>query len=270
MKSIVMPLWPEGRTHAVTFSYDDGRIQDRKLVELFNRYGLKGTFNLNGQTVGRENVVTESDVKSLYAGHEVASHFLTHPFPTRIPREQRLAEVLEDRKRLETLTGGLVDGMAYPYGDWNAEVIQALTMCGIRYARTTQATNGFAWKPADWLAWHPTCHDRGATPDLIERFFTVRAWDKNARLFYIWGHSYEFDREGGWEAIDALCRNLRERGSDTFWAATNGMIREYGAAVESLRFGAAGGMVLNPSARDVWMAVDGAPVRVPAGSQQAL
>ena len=32
---------------ALTFSYDDGIEQDRKLVEIFNRYGMKATFNLN-------------------------------------------------------------------------------------------------------------------------------------------------------------------------------------------------------------------------------
>ena len=32
---------------AVTFSYDDGIEQDRRLVEIFNRYGMKCTFNLN-------------------------------------------------------------------------------------------------------------------------------------------------------------------------------------------------------------------------------
>jgi peptidoglycan/xylan/chitin deacetylase (PgdA/CDA1 family) len=265
LKTISFPLWPEGRVFAATFSYDDGRIQDRRLVELFNRYGLKGTFNLNASRVGKEGVIDEGEVASLYAGHEVACHFLTHPYPTRIPAAQVPAEVLEDRRRLEALSGGLVDGLAYPFGDWNAGVIAALKACGIRYARTTKATEGFGWKPEDWLAWHPTCHDRAATPAMMEKFFAVRAWDRNARLFSIWGHSYEFDREGGWEAIETVCRTLRERGGDTLWAATNGMVRDYAAAAESLRFGVDGNCVVNPSALDVWISVDGKPVRVPAG-----
>ena len=265
MKSITLPLWPEGRVHAVTFSYDDGRSHDRRLVEILNRYTLKGTFNLNGSRIGMEGVVTEAEIKTLYAGHEVACHFYNHPYPTRIPREQVVRQVLEDRERLEALSGGVVDGMAYPFGDWNAEVIQGLRSCGIRYSRTTRATNEFPCAPEDWLAWHPTCHDRNAAPALVEKFFTMKSWDKTARLFYIWGHSYEFDREGGWEAIETLCRTIRERGSDTIWAATNGMVRNYMDAVRSLRFGVEGRNVINPSAADVWIAVGGAPLRVPAG-----
>ncbi len=270
MKSISVPLWPEGRVHAVTFSYDDGRVQDRRLVEIFNRYGLKGTCNLNGSRVGVEGVVPEAEVKSLFAGHEVAAHFYSPPYPTRIPGEQVLIQVLEDRRRLEALSGGVIDGLAYPFGDWNGEVINALKACGIRYARTTKATEGFGWMPADWLAWHPTCHDRAATPALMDKFFTTRTWDRNARLFYIWGHSYEFDREGGWEAIETVCRTLRERGGDTLWAATNGMVRDYVTAAKGLRFGVDGQQVINPSALDVWIAVDSNAIRVPAGATVML
>ena len=39
-------MW-DGKKRAVTFSYDDGVEQDRHLVELFNTYGMKATFNLN-------------------------------------------------------------------------------------------------------------------------------------------------------------------------------------------------------------------------------
>ena len=36
-------LFPEGKTKALTFSYDDGAHQDRRLIEIFNKYGLHGT-----------------------------------------------------------------------------------------------------------------------------------------------------------------------------------------------------------------------------------
>lgn len=39
---------------AVTFSYDDGVTQDIRLVEILNRYGLKATFNLNSELLGKD------------------------------------------------------------------------------------------------------------------------------------------------------------------------------------------------------------------------
>lgn len=46
-KRLDFMLFPGGKNRAMTFSYDDGVVQDRRLVELFNRYHVKGTFNLN-------------------------------------------------------------------------------------------------------------------------------------------------------------------------------------------------------------------------------
>ena len=40
-------LFPNAKRKALTFSYDDGVEQDARLMEIFNKHGLKGTFNLN-------------------------------------------------------------------------------------------------------------------------------------------------------------------------------------------------------------------------------
>lgn len=62
----------------LTFSYDDGVLQDIRLIELFDRYGMKATFNLNSDLfetapLGRAHV-KEKDVRKVYAGHEIAVH----------------------------------------------------------------------------------------------------------------------------------------------------------------------------------------------------
>ena len=48
-------MW-NGKKKAVTFSYDDGVTQDRRLVEMMNTYGVKGTFNLNSGMQSYANV----------------------------------------------------------------------------------------------------------------------------------------------------------------------------------------------------------------------
>ena len=42
-------IYPGGKKRVVTFSYDDGHKNDEKLIDLFNCYGIKATFHLNGQ-----------------------------------------------------------------------------------------------------------------------------------------------------------------------------------------------------------------------------
>ena len=41
----------------LTFSFDDGITQDIRFIELLNKYGLKGTFNLNSLTLGKEGLL---------------------------------------------------------------------------------------------------------------------------------------------------------------------------------------------------------------------
>ena len=81
----------DGKMKAVTFSYDDNTKQDFRLVEIFNKYGLKCTFNVDSGLLGHEghliregvNVdwskINAEDVKPLYDGHEIAVHTLHHP-----------------------------------------------------------------------------------------------------------------------------------------------------------------------------------------------
>ena len=75
----------------LTFSFDDGVIQDERLIALLNKYNLKATFNLNSSLLGlkggwefngkfvNHTKVLPTQVKELYKGHEVAVHTLTHP-----------------------------------------------------------------------------------------------------------------------------------------------------------------------------------------------
>ena len=51
-----------GKMKAVTFSYDDCTTQDIKLAELFNKYNVKATFNVNSELLGTENELIRKGV----------------------------------------------------------------------------------------------------------------------------------------------------------------------------------------------------------------
>ena len=119
-------LFPEGKNKALTMSYDDGVVADRRLVDIFNRHNIKGTFHLNSSTFGNKGKINPEEVATLYAGHEVSCHAVTHPFLERLPHGEIMREVWEDRKRLEELAGYPVLSMSYPYGTYNDEAIATL------------------------------------------------------------------------------------------------------------------------------------------------
>ena len=87
MKKALFVRFPEGRVRALTFSYDDGVISDKRMVELLDRHGMKGTFNLNSglfrkETEPKDRRMTEREIVELFknGNHEVACHGLTHPY----------------------------------------------------------------------------------------------------------------------------------------------------------------------------------------------
>ena len=91
-------LYPGGLPKAMTFSYDDGQVYDRRLVKLFDEAGFKATFHLNSGNLGKRGFVTPEEVGTLYQNHEVACHGVTHRHPLQMTREEWLREVWQDRR----------------------------------------------------------------------------------------------------------------------------------------------------------------------------
>lgn len=257
--SYVQMLFQNGCTKVLTLSYDDGVEQDRRLVDIFNKYGLKATFNLNSGIQSRncfwnDNgiIIRRMDaagIEDLYNGHEVAVHGLTHPFLDKIPREMIITEVFDDRKGLEKLFEYPVRGMAYPFGTYNNTVLEVLKTCGIEYSRTVKSHGKFEL-PENFLEWHPTCHHSDSRLMELAKEFVDTQFESMS-LFYVWGHSYEFDVRGNWSIIENFCKFVSRR--NDIWYATNIEIYDYLKAAGSLKFSADCSIVYNPSATKLWL-----------------
>ncbi|MBR3967539.1 MAG: polysaccharide deacetylase family protein [Clostridia bacterium] len=222
-----------GKKKAVTFSFDDGVTQDIRLIEILDRYGLKGTFNINSELLGRagelvrngitvrHDKVLPCDLRSIYAGHEVAAHTLTHPNLTGLDEPEIIRQVEEDRKRLSEVCGYEVIGMAYPCGGVNndervAEIIQKNT--GIKYARTITSTYKFD-EQSELLRFNPTVYYIEENFEAVIDSF-LASDSEEMQLLYIWGHSYEMDAEYiTWDKFERLCAKLANR--DEIFYGTN-------------------------------------------------
>ena len=221
-------MW-NGKKKAITFSFDDGVTQDFRLVEMFNKYGLKGTFNLNSGVLGGKgelerngrtvshNKISAAEVKTLYLGHEIAVHTVNHPTLVGLPEEKIIFEVEEDRKTLEKLCGYPIVGMAYPNGpndDRVATIIQRNTP--ICYARTVTSTYSFKVQKENLLRYNPTVYYiEDCFEEIVDKF--LKSQDKDEQLLYIWGHSYEMDAGFiSWEKFERICEKLAGK-EDVFY-----------------------------------------------------
>ena len=99
--------WKKQYQKALTFSYDDGNVQDKKLLDILNRYGMKCTFNVNtgldfdhGTWVYRDVLEVHrlnlAECPELYAGHEMAVHGVYHYNLTELSPAELTAELQEN------------------------------------------------------------------------------------------------------------------------------------------------------------------------------
>ncbi len=254
-------LYPGGKEKALTFSYDDGAVFDKRLVDLFDRYDLKGTFHLNFGTLGDKGFVRKEDVAEIYGKHEVACHGLEHLFLTHLSQELLIREILDDRRGLEKLTGKITTGMSYAFGVYDEKIKETLKALGIQYSRTVNSTYQFGL-PSDFLAWNPTCHHNDNILEQAEVFLNSPEYLK-LPLFYIWGHSFEFEREGTWEIMEEFCKRIAHKWE--VWYATNMEIYQYIKGIRSLKYNLDKTMVYNPSAETIWFKQGGGIIQLKPG-----
>jgi len=273
-------LFPEGKSKALILSYDDGAIQDRELVKLMNKYHLIGTFHLNSNKLGSDkdfNYLKKEEIKDLYKGHEVSVHTANHPNLPDISKIGVIYEIVEDRKELERLVGYPVRGMAYPFGNTNNAVIEAINVLGIEYARTVGDSYNFEI-PKDFLRWFPTMHQ-----------FAKAYWEPNQpekdkkelELFYkkideflqtkelavldIWGHSWEMGTDQKkWNETEKFFKLLAN--NPTIYYAKQIDLVDYINAFRNLKFSVNKNYVTNTSAINVSIKINTKVYNIKAGT----
>ena len=225
-------MW-NGNLKALTFSFDDGVLQDLKVLEILDKYGLKATFNLNSCHLGNKNhldvygqkinhdKIAPKNVKEVYKNHEVAVHTKTHPLLTKLSDEEIIDQVENDRQLLSALCGYEIIGMAYPCGgvnndDRTADILKKST--GVEYARTINSNASFN-PPKNPYRWHPSVYavECKKVFELAEKFLTLET--DEPQIFFVWGHSHEFDilDEMTWEKLEEFFQMISGK-EDVFYA----------------------------------------------------
>jgi peptidoglycan/xylan/chitin deacetylase (PgdA/CDA1 family) len=277
-------LFPEGKSKALILSYDDGAKQDRELVKLMNKYHLVGTFHLNSNQLGTNtyfDYLKKEEIKDLYNGHEVSVHTANHPALTALSKIDIMYEIVEDRKELERLMGYPVRGMAYPFGNTNDAVVEAMAGLGIEYARTVGDSYNFEI-PKDFLRWHPTIHQFAKAfwePNQPEKD------EKELELFYqkiddflqtkelavldIWGHSWEMGTDKSkWDETEKFFKLLAN--NPAIYYAKQIDLVDYTNAYRNLKFSVDKSIVLNTSAINVYIKINNKTFKVMAGTSMNL
>jgi hypothetical protein len=266
---MIQRLYPGGKTKAFNISYDDGVIQDIRFVEMLNRFGLKGTFNLNyglmrsgftwqhetGMTVRR---IPEDRIAAVYAGHEIASHSYSHPYFDNAAETEVLKELGSDKFFLEKLLGREVAGYATPFYYYSDLMADCVRHCGFEYARISQESNDYSL-PEDFYHWRGSkFHWDSDLEAFVSGFLET---DQELALCQLVGHSYDLDVLNLWETMERICRRIRDNAD--VWPATHIELARYLRGMEQVQI--TDTQIRNNSSRELWFAVNGKTVSLLPG-----
>lgn len=226
-------LYPGGKRKAFNITYDDGVLQDERFVDMLNRYGIKGTFNLNSQLMNEEFVWTHPngmEVKRLspkraahlYDGHEIASHTLTHPYMQNLSDDELYRQLRSDKDDLEMIFGKEVTGFAVPFDYYDERIAKCAMACGFHYARMSDCSGDF--RPCtDFYHWKAGIyHTDPNLPNFVTEFLNIH---EELAVCQILGHSYELDTESLWDTLELIC-TMVSRCNDV-WFCTNAELVDF-------------------------------------------
>lgn len=247
--SSVNVLYPGYTSKALTFSFDDDPASDAKLIEIFNKYGVKGTFNVLGKL--------DKNDPSIYDGHEVVAHGKRHLNMTldTYTTEECLSDIIDEKAVVKEIFGedsarGFVWPYTAPIDRSDFETLLQAVRDNYDFCRETPSSGNFKL-PEDWHRWAPTCkHDTMYT--YLPKFLEYD--DDELILFYIWGHAFEFtpDYNGDWSQIEGFLEAIKD---ENIWSATNGEIYDYVTKSKYLVVNMTN--VYNPTDIDIYVELNG-------------
>lgn len=264
---MIRRLYPGGKRKAFNITYDDGILQDLRFVELMNRYGLKGTFNLNselmktrfawthpnGMEVKRLSVDT---ARWLYRGHEIASHTRTHPYMRNLSEAEVMDQLAGDKRELEEMLGVEVAGFAVPFHYYSPMIAECARNCGFEYARMSEFSHSYTPCRDYWFWKTGFYHIEPGLEVFVAGFLES---DEELAVCQIVGHSYDLDAENLWDTMeDILDKVSREK---DIWSCTNLELVRYLKAMEQAIVD--GESIYNGSGMELWFEVNGRTVCVP-------
>ncbi len=117
----------EEKIASLSFDAAWGNEDTQQLIDILGKYNVKATFFVVGEWVDKypESVKALAD-----AGHEIMNHSATHPYMTKLSREQMKEEITACDNKIEAITGVRPTLFRPPYGDYNDSVVEVLTEMG--------------------------------------------------------------------------------------------------------------------------------------------
>lgn len=115
----------------IVLTFDDGSDTTYSTaLPIMQRYGFRGVAYIVYNYIGITHYMNVDQIRALHAaGWEIGSHGLSHKDLT-VPPYRQEDEIVESRRRLESLLGVPVLSFAYPFGAYDDSSLQNIHFAG--------------------------------------------------------------------------------------------------------------------------------------------
>jgi peptidoglycan/xylan/chitin deacetylase (PgdA/CDA1 family) len=210
----------------ISFSWDDGAVEDLKLMDLSLKYKIPGMFFIPATNTERKVLSGENMKKIDNNGFEIGAHTYSHKYLSKLPLNEAQVEIVSGKDYLEQLLGKEVYHFCFPGGNYNSELID-MTRLYFNSARTAD-TGALLGK--DSFLIRPAIHfyDRGkisllynsvknmslVCPAILknlseDRYFVLLKKIieglnnyRGTHRIIVWGHSWEIEQFSLWGELE--------------------------------------------------------------------
>lgn len=141
----LQPASPAFTEAMVSLDFDDGWLSVyQNALPILNAAGLKSTqYIIADYLAGDDWYMSQAQILEMQSqGHEIASHTRSHPHLPELTSEQKQEEIAGSLQILQAAGLSPIRVLAYPYGEFTADVIQKTVAAGYQGGRTALASDG--------------------------------------------------------------------------------------------------------------------------------
>lgn len=198
-------FWPKVYT-----SWDDGDPLDLRVAQLLMEYNMPGIFFWPVKAVINKPGWAQSIVNHF----EIGAHTVNHNILTNLDLDDATDEIIDGKTFLEQTFHKPVDWFCYPRGRYSPDIIKAVDEAGYKYARTTKVGNWDGVTNRLEIRADVHCYNRNEYDGDTWSYWLLRKWreavEKEYTTFHIWGHSWEIEKYGDWDALEFALKVIRE------------------------------------------------------------
>ncbi|MBE6063391.1 MAG: polysaccharide deacetylase family protein [Clostridium butyricum] len=150
---------------SILITFDDGYMDNYyNAYPILKELNMKATIFCITSKLDGSYYLSEDAIKEMSQNNiDIESHTVTHTHLNKLTYDEQIKELSESKSKLESIVGKKITAIAFPFGDYNKNSIDAAKNCGYNLAFTTN--KGFA--------------DRNDNPLELNRIYISSYYDMN-------------------------------------------------------------------------------------------